>query len=63
MISVNGGDVPPIDGDMDTDIEGDDKLRRDREHGGDEARGKRGAEDETAAPGHPKAAVVVGVEV
>jgi hypothetical protein len=33
MIGVHGGDAPPINGDTDTDIEGYDKLRRDREHG------------------------------
>lgn len=33
MIGVHGGDAPPINGDTDTNIEGDDKLRRDREHG------------------------------
>lgn len=32
VIGVHGGDPPPIDGDTDTDIEGDDKLRRDRKH-------------------------------
>lgn len=51
VIGVDGGDAPPIDGDTDTDIERDDKLRRHGEHGRDEARGGRGAEDEAAAPG------------
>lgn len=63
VVSIDGYDAPPIDGDPDADLEGDDELRRDGEHGGQEARGGRGAEDETATPGRSEASVVVGVEV
>uniref|UniRef100_A0A0A9CKY1 Uncharacterized protein n=1 Tax=Arundo donax TaxID=35708 RepID=A0A0A9CKY1_ARUDO len=63
VVGVDRGDAPPIDGYTDADLEGDDELRRDGEHGDEDARGRRGAEDEAAAPGGAEAGVVVGVEV
>jgi hypothetical protein len=63
VVGVDSCDAPPIDGDTDADLQGNDELRRDGEYGGKEARGGRRAEDEAATPGRVEARVVIGVEV